>query len=143
MAESSWPKGVKLLQLPQRLDERGALTFLEETVHIPFPVKRVFWITDVPSGQTRGGHAHRTCHEAIFAVSGQFEIEVSDGVITRIVTIDRPSEGILIPAGVWCELRRFHPGTVCVVMASQEYDATGYIHNHALWLAEAERLNKL
>lgn len=123
-----------IVQLPENVDERGRLAFLEGGKHIPFDVKRVFWITDVPEGMTRGGHAHWTCHEVVFPVAGSFEIEVDDGECALTRVMDNPSTGIVIPAGAWCELRRFAPGTVCVVMASQDYDATGYVHNRKEWL---------
>ncbi len=136
MINDSLPKGVKLIQLPQHVDTRGRLTFLEGNVHLPFAVERVFWITDVPSDVMRGGHAHWTCHEVVFAAKGSFEIEVDDGELCRTLTIDNPKTGILIPAGVWCELRHFAAGTVCVVMASTAYDATGYAHDRASWKEE-------
>jgi len=133
------PQGVKFIQLPQYVDARGQLIFLEGDVHIPFEVKRVFWISDVPVDKTRGGHAHWTCHEAVFPVTGSFEIELDDGLVSTTVTLDKPSLGITIPAGVWCELRHFAPGTICLVMASQEYDASGYALDRESWLKE---LNK-
>ena len=133
MKQENLPKGVEWIQLPQNVDNRGRLTFLEGEVHIPFSVKRVFWITDVPIDQIRGGHAHWTCHEAIFPVVGRFEIELDDGERDATVVLDDPSRGITVPAGVWCELRHFAPGTVCVVMASQEYDASGYALDRESW----------
>lgn len=142
MKESCWPKGVQVIQFPQHVDERGVLTFGEGGIHVPFDVRRIFWITDVPAGQVRGGHAHRTCHEVVCAVGGSFEIEVSDGRVSRVFRLSDASEGLLIPAGVWCELRHFSPGTVCLVAASQAYDAGGYIHDHAIWLEEQRRRNE-
>lgn len=139
MEASSWPKGVQVIQFPQRVDERGVLTFGEGSLQIPFAVQRIFWITDVPAGQMRGGHAHRTCHEVVVAIGGSFEIEVSDARVSRVFCLSDPSKGLLIPAGVWCELRHFAPGTVCLVAASQAYDAQGYIHDHAAWLEEQRR----
>ena len=133
MDNESLPKGVRLVQLPQHVDARGQLTFLEGGAHIPFEVKRVFWITDVPTDGMRGGHAHWSCHEVVFPVVGGFEIEVDDGDCCRSIVMDDPSTGILIPAGVWCELRHFDEGTVCVVVASEPYDATGYAHERAAW----------
>ena len=127
------PQGVVLIQLPHNVDERGHLAFLEGGTHIPFEVKRVFWIYGVPEGKTRGGHAHWTCHEAIFPVAGSFEIELDDGQRNVTLVMDDPLKGITVPAGVWCELRNFAPGTVCVVMASQEYDAKGYALNREEW----------
>ena len=133
MTTSSLPKGVSLIQLPHNVDERGHLFFLEGNVHIPFDVRRVFWISDVPHGKTRGGHAHWTCHEVVFPVTGRFIIEVDDGTCCASVTMDNPSQGLVIPAGVWCELKNFSEGTVCVVVASEPYDATGYVHNRDEW----------
>ena len=127
------PNGVQWIELPHFVDERGLLCFLEGSREIPFTVRRVFWITDVPPGATRGGHAHWTCHEAVFAVTGAFEIEVDDGERSFTAVIDNPRRGLTIPAGVWCELRHFQPGTACVVMASEEYRQEGYAHDKADW----------
>ena len=136
MNEEILPKGVQLIELPHYLDKRGLLCFLEENVQIPFPVQRVFWITDVPEGKVRGGHAHWTCDEAVFAVTGSFEIEVDDGSQHFTTRLSSPERGLTIPAGVWCELRDFAPGTVCVVMASQPYDASGYALDRDIWQQE-------
>ena len=127
------PHGVQRIQLPQNVDERGVLSFLEAEKDIPFKVERVFWITDVPAGKMRGAHAHWTCHEALFPVTGSFEIEVDDGQRCCTLLMNRPNEGLLISAGVWCELRQFAPGTACIVMASQPYDASGYANDRAEW----------
>lgn len=134
MKQQRLPRGVKWIQLPQNVDNRGQLTFLEGNVHIPFSVKRVFWISDVPEGMTRGGHAHWTCHEAVFPITGRFEIELDDGEVNTTVVLDDATRGIIVPAGVWCELRHFAPGTVCLVMASQEYDASGYALDRESWM---------
>ncbi len=128
--EDHWPEGCCWLPLPKATDERGTLAFLEGGEHLPFSVKRVFWIYGVPAGKTRGGHAHRTCAEALFPVAGAFTVEVDDGVCRRTVRMDRPDRGVLIPAGVWCNLTDFSAGAVCVVMASHPYDAEGYIHKY-------------
>lgn len=124
------PLGCDLIHLPRVLDDRGNLVFLESNEHIPFEVQRVFWIYDVPEGKTRGGHAHWTCHEVIFPVTGSFEIEVSDGKTQIELTLDVPNKGVLVSAGLWCCLKNFAPGTVCVVMASQPYLPEGYINNY-------------
>jgi dTDP-4-dehydrorhamnose 3,5-epimerase-like enzyme len=83
---------------------------------------------------TRGGHAHWTCHEAVFPITGRFEIELDDGEVNTTVVLDDATRGIIVPAGVWCELRHFAPGTVCLVMASQEYDASGYALDRESWM---------
>jgi hypothetical protein len=110
-------------------------TNIEKIVILDAPDVKI----DVPVDKTRGGHAHWTCHEAVFPVTGSFEIELDDGLVSTTVTLDKPSLGITIPAGVWCELRHFAPGTICLVMASQEYDASGYALDRESWLKE---LNK-
>lgn len=132
------PRGVELLSAPKRVDDRGILCFTENNVHIPFKTERVFWIFGVKTGMTRGGHAHRTCAEAIFPVHGRFDIEVDDGQTSRTFVMDRPESGILIPAGVWCCLKNFSADAVCVVMASQPYLAEGYINNYADFLASKQ-----
>ncbi|MCR5820621.1 MAG: FdtA/QdtA family cupin domain-containing protein [Bacteroidaceae bacterium] len=124
-----WPSGVVMVELPDMLDERGRLNFLQGGLDVPWEIKRVFWITDVPDGQTRGGHSHRTCHEAVFPVAGSFDITVSDGVHEVRVRMDDARFGIVIPAGIWCNLEHFAPGTVCLAVASEEYDASGYIND--------------
>ena len=124
------PGGSRLIPIPSVSDERGVLAFATGGVGIPFPVARVFWIYDVPETQHRGGHAHRTCAEVVFAVRGSFTMCVDDGTSRSEVCLSEPTEGILIPAGVWCELKDFEPGTVLVVLASHSYDAEGYINDY-------------
>ena len=119
-----------LIKLSRHDDVRGTLCVAEILSDIPFAVGRVFWITDVPEGEERGGHAHRTCHEAVFAVSGGFDIDVDDGQEKRTFRMRRADEGIVIPAGVWCRLHDFLPGTACVVLASGAYDEAGYINDY-------------
>ena len=133
MNDVRMPLGVSLVQLPKNVDERGVLSFLEGGHDIPFDVQRVFWISQVPSGKVRGGHAHWTCHEVLFPVSGSFEVEVDDGLRSQTFLLDQTNVGLLIPAGVWCELRHFSEDAVCVVVASQPYDPAGYAHAKTEW----------
>ena len=133
------PKGSQLIQAPFVCDERGTLTFVTGGEEIPFSISRVFWIYDVPEGQRRGGHAHRECAEVVFAVSGGFTMCIDDGNVRAEVPIHKPMEGILIPAGMWCELKDFLPGTVLAVMASHPYDETGYINSYEEFRKEKER----
>lgn len=130
-----WPEGCRLLPLPAVTDARGTLSFLEGGHHIPFEVRRVFWITDVPAGATRGCHAHDTCAEALFVVAGSIRLTLDDGRRRKDVCLNRPDCGVLIPAGVWCELTDFAPGTVCVVAASHPYDGTGYVNRYEDYLS--------
>ncbi len=99
----------------------------------------MFWISDVPKEAQRGGHAHWTCWEVVFAASGRFEIELDYGDRSESFVLDRPDVGIVIPAGVWCDLRGFEENTVCVVLASEEYDASGYVHDKMAWRVALEK----
>ncbi|MDY5631838.1 MAG: FdtA/QdtA family cupin domain-containing protein [Bacteroidaceae bacterium] len=134
--ESNLPGGSRLIDIPIVSDSRGSLCFATNASEIPFPIQRVFWIYDVPTGEQRGGHSHRTCAEVVVAVKGRFTMTVDDGCSRCSVVLDSPSKGILIPAGLWCELSDFAPGTVVLVMASQAYDATGYINDYTLYKKE-------
>lgn len=110
-------------------DVRGRLTVIEGTA-LPFRVERMFWIDGVPSGKTRGGHAHASCAEAVFAASGSFTIRLSDGSSSVAIRVSsEEAYGVVVPAGMWCELSDFSEGCVCVVAASQPYDPTGYIND--------------
>ncbi len=126
MQQATLPAGSRLITIPMTTDERGSLTFATRGTEIPFCVERVFWIHDVPQGARRGGHSHSTCSEVVVAVAGSFRMTVDNGRERQTVVMDSPNRGILIPAGMWCELTDFQPGTVVVVMASQPYDASGY-----------------
>lgn len=122
-------KGYGLVVLPEHSDSRGSLTFSEWS-HLPFEPQRVFWIYDVQDGKTRGGHAHSECAEVVFAVSGGFDMFVDNGHEQQTIHISKANEGIYIGKNVWCELRNFLPGTVCVALASLPYNANGYINNY-------------
>ena len=124
---------IKLIHIPEHKDQRGCLNVVEFETHIPFPVHRTFWISGVPYGQQRGGHAHWTCHEAVFAVSGSVSISIDNGHEQVDIVLDKKNDGVIIPAGAWCELKDFAAGTVLVVFASEPYDASGYCHDHNLW----------
>ncbi len=131
-----FPGGCRLIRLPEIKDERGSLTFLQGSEAIPFPVERVFWIWGVPTGQSRGAHAHRTCAEVVFPLKGSFTMHVDDGRAQADILMDTPTCGILIPPGVWCHLTEFQEGTVCLAVASQPYMAEGYINKHEDYLKE-------
>jgi hypothetical protein len=126
----------RIVKVARYDDERGSLCYVEGGHDFPFPIQRMFWIFNVPAGAERGGHAHWTCSEVIFPVSGSFEITVDDGIRQQTFVMDRPDRGIIIPAGVWCTLRRFSPGTVCCVAASHPYDADGYVNDYETYLKE-------
>lgn len=120
-----------ILKLRQFTDERGALTLWQTASAqqaLPFSVERVFWITGVPLGQERAGHAHRTCAEALVAVAGSFSAELIDSQGRRTYHLSSPDEALLIPPMVWARLYDFSPGTVCLCLASEPYKPEGYIN---------------
>lgn len=139
MAESdniTMPRGCRIIDLPESVDERGSLSFAEGQQHIPFQIERVFWIYGVPEGKTRGDHSHNESAEVVIPVNGSFSMFVSDGERELTVLMDSPHKGILIPPGVWCELRDFAPGTVCVVLASHPYNSEGYTNDFTQYKSE-------
>jgi hypothetical protein len=106
-----------IINLPKIEDLRGNLTFIEEEKNIPFKIKRVYWIYDVPGGQKRGGHAHKECYQFLIAVSGSFEIEMDDGINKRTITLNRPYYGLHIPPGICAAEKGFSSGSVCLALA--------------------------
>lgn len=132
------PEGCALLKGVTVGDSRGNLTFVEGNT-LPFPIRRMFWIAGVPQGKTRGGHAHATCSEAVFAVQGSFTMHLSDGLVQAAVRISAPDGGVLVPAGIWCDLKDFSSDCVCVVAASHPYDAKGYINTYDEYLSYRKR----
>ena len=130
------PRGCRIIEFPESADDRGALSFAEGAHQIPFQIERVFWIYGVPDGKSRGGHSHSESAEVVVPVSGSFTMAVDDGTHKAQIRMDSPRKGILIPPGVWCDLRDFAPGTVCVVFASHPYNASGYINNYSEYLTE-------
>ena len=113
-------------------DARGVLTVEQnsECSRLPFRVDRVFWITDVPRGATRGGHAHRTCKEVLCCVRGSLTLRVDNGRERRVFCLDSPDRAVLIPEGVWCLLEGFTQDAVVVVGASEAYSAEGYVRDY-------------
>lgn len=119
----------------EHADARGRL-FVVGVDDLPFVPRRVFWIRDVPSGAVRGGHAHRTTSEVLFALNGSVEVSIDAGDGERRVVLDDPAVGLYIGAGVWCDLRRFSVDAVCMVLASEDFRPEGYINDHAQFLSE-------
>ncbi len=98
---------------------------------LPFPVRRVFYIYDIPQGATRGGHMHKTCHEILIAVSGSFEVELDDGENKKTVLLDNPACGLHIPPDMWAIERNFTEDAVCLVLTSEKYDEAGYVNSYS------------
>lgn len=112
------------------MDHRGLLTFAEGMKDIPFPLKRIFWITDVSSEYNRGGHAHRKCKQMICCVKGSFRLVIHNGLESREFLLDNPDYAIVIQEGVWCSLEDFAEGSVVLVGASEYYNMEGYIRDY-------------
>ena len=115
----------------QRIHNRGGnITPVTGYENIPFEVKRLFYIYDIPGGKGRGAHAHKTCHQFIIAVSGSFEIEMNDGINKRTVALNRPYYGLHIPPGIWAAEKGFSSGAVCLVLTSHVYEEKDYIRSY-------------
>lgn len=120
----------KLIELPKVADQRGNLTFIEEDRHIPFLIKRVYYLYDVPGGETRGGHAHKQLHQFIIAASGSFDVILDDGFERKKFYLNRSYYGLYIPPMIWRELNNFSSGSICFVLASELYDEEDYIRDY-------------
>ncbi len=119
----------KKVALPE-IEGRGRLMFAEESRHIPFPIKRIFAIYDVPTGIRRGGHAHRAQEQFIVLLSGGCTFSIDDGVARTEERLAKPTEGLYIPARLWLELSDFAPNSVCLVATSGLYDEQDYIRDY-------------
>lgn len=123
-------KEVKLIDLPRFLDDRGNLSFIEQSRHIPFGIKRSYWIYDVPGGQVRGGHAYRENEEFIVALSGSFDVVLNDGKEERIFSLNRSYCGLYIPCGIWRQMQNFSTNSLALVLASIPFDSKDYIYDY-------------
>lgn len=130
----------KIIDLPKILDPRGNLTFVEQMKHIPFEVSRVYWVYDVPSGENRGGHAHKHCREFIIAVSGSFTVTLSDGTQTHTYLLNHPYQGLLVDTDTWRTLNDFSSGAVCLVLAEDAFDEHDYIRDYEVYLAYIQKV---
>ena len=115
-----------MLELDKHHQERGNITVVENGYTIPFDVKRVYYLYDIPGGESRGGHAHKELHQLIVAVSGSFNVMLDDGNVRRTFTLNRPYQGLLVVPGIWRTLDDFSSGSVCLVLASMLYSETDY-----------------
>lgn len=111
-------------------DRKGNLSVVEDKEIIPFDVKRVYYLYDVPGGESRGGHAHRNLRQLIVAASGSFSVTLDDGSIKRTFVLNRPNIGLLVVPGIWRTLDDFSSGSVCLVLASEKYDESDYIRDY-------------
>ncbi len=126
----------RIIKLPKIHDPRGNLTFLEGGDHIPFRVKRAFWVYDVPGGETRGGHAKRRMEEFIIALTGSFDVLVDDGATKVTYTLNRSYYGLYVPNLVWRETLNFSTNSVALFLASRPYEPEDYIYHYEDYLRE-------
>ncbi|WP_294139847.1 FdtA/QdtA family cupin domain-containing protein [uncultured Sanguibacteroides sp.] len=132
---------VEIIHLPQFLDNRGNLSFIEQRKHIPFDIKRSYWIYDVPGGQIRGGHAYRKNEEFIVALSGSFDVVLDDGCERKTFSLNRSYFGLYVPKCIWRQMQNFSTNSLALVLASTPFDVNDYIYDYELFksLSDEER----
>ena len=119
-----------IIQLPKFLDARGNLSFVEQENHIPFTIKRTYWLYDVPGGECRGGHAYKENEEFIVALSGSFDVILDDGKEKKTFTLNRSYYGLYVPKGLWREMENFSTNSLAVILSSTNYDACDYVRDY-------------
>ena len=124
----------RLLDLQNRIDERGGLVIAEAFKEIPFEIRRVFYSFNIPDRKSRGAHAHWKCHQVLIAPSGRYVVEVDDGCTKRRIVMDDPLKGLYVPPGVWASELEFEPNAICLVLASDNYDESDYIRSYEDYL---------
>lgn len=129
---------VKIIEIPKVHEERGNLAVIEKDI-IPFAVKRVYYLYDIPTDSNRGGHAHLKQESFIIALSGSFDVVIDDGFILQQIMLNKPDKGLYIPTGIWRELKNFSSGAVCLVLASTEFDESEYIRDYKIFKLSKSR----
>ena len=126
---------VEIISIPKIIDEkgRGKLSVIEKSI-IPFEIKRVYYLYDVPSDSFRGGHAHKNLNQFMIPLSGSFEVKIDDGHNNKKIMLNKPNQGLLIPSGIWREMDNFSAGSVCLVLASEVFDESDYFRDYNSFL---------
>ena len=119
-----------ILHLKQIGDRNGHITSINNSLEVPFDIKRIFYLYDIPGGESRGAHAHKECHQFLVAASGSFEVLLDDGITKRQVLLNRPDLGLHIPPGIWASEINFSSGSICLVLASHEYSENDYLREY-------------
>lgn len=132
----------KIIDLPKISDYRGNLSFVESMNQIPFDIKRVYYLYDVPGGAERGGHAHKELHQLVIAISGSFEVTLNDGKNSTTYILNRSSKGLYICPLIWRDLKNFTSGSVCLVLASDFYSEDDYFRNYEIFYEKKQSLIK-
>jgi hypothetical protein len=123
-----------VFELPKIQNRAGNITSVHNDIEIPFAVKRIFYLYDIPGGESRGAHAHKECNQFLIAASGSFEVLLDDGKTKRITQLNRPNIGLHIPPGIWASEINFSSGSICLVLASHIYNENDYIRNYQDYL---------
>lgn len=123
-----------IYELPKIKNRAGNITPIHNNLEIPFAIKRVFYLYDIPGGESRGAHAHKECHQFLIAASGSFEVLLDDGKTKRIVQLNRPYFGLHIPPGIWASEINFSSGSICLVFASHTYNEADYVRDYNVYL---------
>jgi hypothetical protein len=118
---------IELLRIKNR---SGNITAIENNVEIPFDANRIFYLYDIPGGESRGAHSHKECHQFLVAASGSFEVQLNDGKVKKTVMLNQPYRGLHIPPGIWASEMNFSSGAICLVIASHKYDEMDYIRDY-------------
>lgn len=119
-----------IIRLQQIKNRSGNITPISSNQELPFHIKRVFYLYDIPAGESRGAHAHKVCHQFLIAASGSFEVLLNDGRTERIIQLNRPFYGLHIPPGIWASEINFSSGSICLVLTSHSYDPNDYIRDY-------------
>lgn len=129
-AQENTSEDVRLIQLNQVFtQEQGSIVFCEESTSLPFMPKRIFYLYDIPAGESRGAHAHKECHQLLVAVAGSFEVVTEDGTSKMKYYLNQPNQGLHIPPGIWAAEVNFSGGAICLVLASEQYSESDYIRS--------------
>lgn len=131
----------RIIDLPRINDPRGNLTFIEGGDHIPFDIRRVYYLYDVPGGAERGGHAHKELHQLIISISGSFDIHIDDGYSKKTIHMNRSYYGLYVCPMIWREIDNFTSGSVCMVLASEYYDELDYYRDYSEFVNNAKNKN--
>ena len=123
-----------VIELPKIENRSGNLTSIQNSIEIPFDIKRIFYLYDIPGGKDRGAHAHIECHQFLIAGSGSFDVLLDDGKSKKLVTLNQPYKGLHIPPGIWASEINFSSGSICLVLASHKYDEKDYIREYNAFL---------
>ena len=128
-----------IVHLPKIHNRSGNITPVNSNIEIPFEIKRVFYLYDIPGGGSRGAHSHKHCHQFLIAASGSFDVMVDNGLSKKVFNLNRPYFGLHIPPGIWAEEFNFSSGGICLVLASHIYDENDYIRNYIDFINERKK----